>query len=182
MSFPEVPHNLGTGPIPLEDVGDILFFNDERVDAVIKRVVVLEKAKAEIDKKLKVSDARLKEIKEKLKNVEAENIVLKNSGGVIVENWTRESMKEVLGLNDVDKFTSDFEKDIENNAPGGDYVFKMVYDADNFNDVVIEDDSDSDHEKPMDYSGQDDDFPKFVELFRSQNEDDLRRKVVEKLR
>ncbi|KAJ0785990.1 hypothetical protein HanOQP8_Chr02g0049721 [Helianthus annuus] len=78
MSFPEVPHNLGTGPIPLEDVGDVPFFDDARVDGVIKRVAELEKAKAETDEKLKASDAKLKATEEKLKSVEAENVVLKN--------------------------------------------------------------------------------------------------------
>ncbi|KAF5817988.1 hypothetical protein HanXRQr2_Chr02g0059511 [Helianthus annuus] len=78
MSFPEVPHNLGTSPIPLEDVGDIPFFDDARVDGVIKRVAELEKAKAETDEKLKASDAKLKATEEKLKSVEADNVVLKN--------------------------------------------------------------------------------------------------------
>ncbi|MFS7960792.1 hypothetical protein Hanom_Chr08g00707171 [Helianthus anomalus] len=98
----------------------------------------------------------------------------------LVVNWTRESMKEALGLNDEDKFTFDFEKDIEYNAPDDEYVFKMV-DADNFNDVVIEDDSDSDHEEQLHYSGRDSDFPTFTELFKTHNEDNLKGQIVEKL-
>ncbi|MFS7928244.1 hypothetical protein Hanom_Chr04g00318531 [Helianthus anomalus] len=70
-----MPSNLGLGPISLEDVG---FFGDERVDGIIKRVVILEKAKAETEEKLKASEAELKETKEKLKSVEAKNVVLKN--------------------------------------------------------------------------------------------------------
>ncbi|XP_021974863.1 FK506-binding protein 4-like [Helianthus annuus] len=83
--------------------------------------------------------------------------------GELVVNWTREPMKEALGMNDEDKFTFDFEKDIEYNAPDDEYVFKMVDDADNFNDVVTEDDSDSDHEEQLHYS------------------DNLKRQIVEKL-
>ncbi|MFS7979952.1 hypothetical protein Hanom_Chr10g00933711 [Helianthus anomalus] len=73
--------------------------------------------------------------------------------GDLVENWTRESMKEALGLNEEDKFTFDFEKDIEDNGLDGEYVFEKVDEADNFNDVVIEDGSDSDNEVPIYYAG-----------------------------
>ncbi|KAJ0765980.1 putative transcription factor bZIP family [Helianthus annuus] len=78
QSFPDLPSNLGPGPTSLDDIGDIPFFNDLRVDGVIKRVDKLEKAKAETDEKLKASDAKLKATEEKLKNVEAENVALKN--------------------------------------------------------------------------------------------------------
>ncbi|MFS7960794.1 hypothetical protein Hanom_Chr08g00707201 [Helianthus anomalus] len=70
---------------------------------------------------------------------------------------------------------------MEYNAPDDEYVFKMVDDADNFNDVVIEDDSDSDHEEQLHYSGRDSDFPTFTELFKTHNEDNLKRQIVEKL-
>ncbi|MFS7947962.1 hypothetical protein Hanom_Chr06g00554331 [Helianthus anomalus] len=92
----------------------------------------------------------------------------------------RESMKAALGLNEEDKFTFDFEKDIEDHGPDGDYMFERVEEAGNFNDVVIEDGSDSDNE-PMHYASQDANFPTFAELFKSNNEEDLKRKVVEKL-
>ncbi|XP_022007728.1 uncharacterized protein LOC110906994 [Helianthus annuus] len=101
--------------------------------------------------------------------------------GELVENWTRVSMKEALELNEEDKFRFNFEKDIEDNGPDGEYVFERVDEADNFNDMVIEDGSDSDNDVPMHYAGQDADFPTFTELFRSHNEEDLNRKVVEKL-
>ncbi|MFS7913609.1 hypothetical protein Hanom_Chr02g00143721 [Helianthus anomalus] len=74
--------------------------------------------------------------------------------GELVENWTRETMNEALGFNDEDNFTFDFKKDMEDDAPDGDYVFKMVDEADNFNDVVIQDDSESDHEVPLHYSSR----------------------------
>ncbi|KAJ0625909.1 hypothetical protein HanLR1_Chr01g0006091 [Helianthus annuus] len=74
QSFLGVPHNHGPAP-SLDNVG---FFGDERVDGILKRVSILEKAKDESDEKLKETEAELKETKEKLKSVEAENVVLKN--------------------------------------------------------------------------------------------------------
>ncbi|MFS8035285.1 hypothetical protein Hanom_Chr17g01591301 [Helianthus anomalus] len=99
--------------------------------------------------------------------------------GEIVENLTRESMFESLDMED-DKFKFDIEEEI---LPTLDreYVFKFVNEADNFNDVVIEEGSDSVQDVPFHYTGLDDDFPTFDELFRSHNEDELRRKVSEKI-
>ncbi|KAJ0750073.1 hypothetical protein HanLR1_Chr05g0177671 [Helianthus annuus] len=98
----------------------------------------------------------------------------------VVENWTRDSMFEALGLKDGNlKF--DIEDEIPT-APDSEYVFKFVEDADNFNDVIVEDDSsDSDQDVPFLYASQDDNFRTFAELFRTHNEDDLRRKVAEKI-
>ncbi|KAJ0742887.1 hypothetical protein HanPI659440_Chr10g0369291 [Helianthus annuus] len=74
QSFPGIPSNLG--PIPSLD--DVRFFGDERVDGILKRVSILEKAKAESDEKLKAAVVELKETKEKMISMEAENVVLKN--------------------------------------------------------------------------------------------------------
>ncbi|MFS7979465.1 hypothetical protein Hanom_Chr10g00927621 [Helianthus anomalus] len=71
QSFPAIPSNLGLVP-SLDDVG---FFGDDRVDGILKRVSILDKAKAESDEKLKATKAQLKETIEKLKSVEAENVV-----------------------------------------------------------------------------------------------------------
>ncbi|KAJ0501613.1 hypothetical protein HanHA300_Chr11g0402701 [Helianthus annuus] len=60
--FPKVPSNLDAAPIGLEDFGD--FFNDAKVNELSKKVAVLEKSKVETE--------------ENLKQVEAENVVLKN--------------------------------------------------------------------------------------------------------
>ncbi|MFS8035255.1 hypothetical protein Hanom_Chr17g01590901 [Helianthus anomalus] len=90
--------------------------------------------------------------------------------GELVENWTRETMKEALGLND-ENFDFNFEKDIED-APIGKFVFKMVDEANNFNEVVVEDDSEFDQDVPFHYSSKDsEDFPTFAELLRTYNED-----------
>ncbi|MFS7946805.1 hypothetical protein Hanom_Chr06g00540591 [Helianthus anomalus] len=100
--------------------------------------------------------------------------------GELVENWTRESMLEALGMND-ENLKFDNEDEIPT-APDSEYVFKFVEDADDFNDVIVEDDSsDSDQDVPFHYAGQDDNFPTFVEQFRTHNEDELRRKVAEKI-
>ncbi|MFS7937207.1 hypothetical protein Hanom_Chr05g00424911 [Helianthus anomalus] len=65
VSFPEISDiNLGLGPTNLDDIPDMSFFDDSRTEAVEKRVSELEKEKAAID--------------EKVKNLEAKNVVLKN--------------------------------------------------------------------------------------------------------
>ncbi|KAJ0696435.1 hypothetical protein HanLR1_Chr10g0357091 [Helianthus annuus] len=72
--FPGIPSNLD--PIPsLDDVG---FFGEERVDGILKRVSVLEMATTESDEKLKAAVVKLKETKENMRSMEAENVVLKN--------------------------------------------------------------------------------------------------------
>ncbi|KAF5804576.1 hypothetical protein HanRHA438_Chr05g0208311 [Helianthus annuus] len=100
--------------------------------------------------------------------------------GEIVENWTRESMMEALGIND-ENIKFDIEDDIAKATPDSEGVFKMVDEADNFNNVIMEDDSESDQEVTFHYSNKDsEDFPTFAELFRTHNEDELKRKVVER--
>ncbi|KAJ0591826.1 hypothetical protein HanHA300_Chr03g0077771 [Helianthus annuus] len=100
--------------------------------------------------------------------------------GELVENWSRTDMLDALGLMD-ENLKFDIEDEIPE-VPDEDYVFKFVEDADNFNDVVVEDDtSDSDNDVPLPYVGADDNFPTFDELLRTHNKDDLRRKVAEKI-
>ncbi|KAJ0766222.1 hypothetical protein HanPI659440_Chr08g0313031 [Helianthus annuus] len=62
-SFPKVSNDLPS------DFGDM--FNDGKINALTRKVSMLEKAKAE-------AEAELKATKEKLKDVEAENVALKN--------------------------------------------------------------------------------------------------------
>ncbi|MFS8033746.1 hypothetical protein Hanom_Chr17g01573211 [Helianthus anomalus] len=99
--------------------------------------------------------------------------------GELGENWTRESMLETLDMDD-ENFKFDIEEEIPT-TPDQEYVFKMVDEADNFDDVIIEEGLYFDQDVPFHYTGQDDDFPTFDELFRSHNEDELRRKVAEKI-
>ncbi|XP_021975040.1 calponin homology domain-containing protein DDB_G0272472-like [Helianthus annuus] len=99
--------------------------------------------------------------------------------GELVENWTRESMLDRLDMEE-DRFKFDVVEEIPP-TPEREYTFKFVNEADNFNNVIIEEGSDSDEDTPFHYSGLDDDFPTFSELFRSHNEEEVRRKVVEKI-
>ncbi|KAM0011345.1 hypothetical protein Hdeb2414_s0064g00765691 [Helianthus debilis subsp. tardiflorus] len=99
--------------------------------------------------------------------------------GELVKNWTRESMLEALDMDD-DKFKFDIEEVIPP-TPDREYSFKFLNEQDNFNDVIIEEGSESDDDTLFHYSGLDDDIPTFNELFRSHNEKEVRRKVVEKI-
>ncbi|KAM0061709.1 hypothetical protein Hdeb2414_s0004g00139321 [Helianthus debilis subsp. tardiflorus] len=93
---------------------------------------------------------------------------------------TREEMLEELGMDDGNlKF--DIEDEIPS-SPEREYEFKLANEADNFNHVEVEEGSDiSKEDTPFHYSGVDETFPTFTEMFKSQNEDELRRKVVEKI-
>ncbi|MFS7929923.1 hypothetical protein Hanom_Chr04g00338111 [Helianthus anomalus] len=89
-------------------------------------------------------------------------------------------MLEELGLDD-----GNLKFDIEDEIPSSsekDYELKLANEADNFNHVEIEEGSDtSEEDTPYHYSGVDDTFPTFAEMFKSQNEDELRRKVIKKI-
>ncbi|MFS7996362.1 hypothetical protein Hanom_Chr12g01129031 [Helianthus anomalus] len=91
---------------------------------------------------------------------------------------TREEMLEELGMDD-----GNLKFDIEDDIPPSlerEYTFNFPNEADNFKDVIIEEGSDiSDEDTPFHYSGADDTFPTFAEMFKSHNEDEVRRKVVE---
>ncbi|MFS7954110.1 hypothetical protein Hanom_Chr07g00626471 [Helianthus anomalus] len=99
--------------------------------------------------------------------------------GELDENWTRESMLEELDMDD-GKLKFDIEEEIPP-TPDREYSFKFVNEANNFNDVILEEGSKSDEDTPFRYSGVDDDFPTLNELFQSHNKDEVRRKVVEKI-
>ncbi|MFS7996974.1 hypothetical protein Hanom_Chr12g01136251 [Helianthus anomalus] len=87
-------------------------------------------------------------------------------------------MLEELGMDD-EHMKFDIEDEIPP-SPEREYSFKFVNEADNFKDVIIEEGSDvSDEDTPFHYSGVDDTFPTFNELFKSHNEENVRRKVVE---
>ncbi|MFS7997616.1 hypothetical protein Hanom_Chr12g01143881 [Helianthus anomalus] len=62
------------------------------------------------------------------------------------------------------------------------YEFKYANEADNFDHVEVEECSDiSKEDIPFHYSGVDVTFPTLAEMFKEQNEDEIRRKVVEKI-
>ncbi|KAJ0570216.1 hypothetical protein HanHA300_Chr05g0175531 [Helianthus annuus] len=87
---------------------------------------------------------------------------------------------EELGMEDGNlKF--DIEDDILP-SPEREYTFNFANKADNFKNVIIEEGSDiSDEDTPFHYSGVDDTFPTFAEILKSHNEDEVRRKVVERI-
>ncbi|MFS7969973.1 hypothetical protein Hanom_Chr09g00815511 [Helianthus anomalus] len=93
---------------------------------------------------------------------------------------SRAEMLEELGLDD-GKFKFDIEDEIPS-LPEKEYEFKYAHEADNFHHVEVEDSSNSSEEDtPFHYSGLDDSFPTLAEMFKVQNEDEIRRKVVEKI-
>ncbi|MFS7978193.1 hypothetical protein Hanom_Chr10g00912691 [Helianthus anomalus] len=66
--FRRVPHDLGARPIGLDDVGDVL--NEGKINALERKLSILEKAKAK-------AEAELEAAKEKLEVVEAETVALR---------------------------------------------------------------------------------------------------------
>ncbi|MFS7977760.1 hypothetical protein Hanom_Chr10g00907771 [Helianthus anomalus] len=93
---------------------------------------------------------------------------------------SRAEMLEELGLDD-GKFKFDIEDKIPS-SPEKEYEFKYVNEAGHFDHVEVEDCSDSFEEDTVfHYSGVDDTFPTLAEMFKEQNEDEVRRKVVQKI-
>ncbi|MFS8006802.1 hypothetical protein Hanom_Chr14g01253411 [Helianthus anomalus] len=93
---------------------------------------------------------------------------------------SRAEMLEELRLED-GKFKFDIEDEITS-SPEKEFEFKYAHEADNFNDVIVEDCSDSSEEDMVfHYFGVDDTFPTLAEMFKEQNEEEIRRKVVEKI-
>ncbi|MFS7919774.1 hypothetical protein Hanom_Chr03g00216641 [Helianthus anomalus] len=93
---------------------------------------------------------------------------------------SRAEMLEEHGLDD-GKFKFDIADEIPP-SPEREYEFKYAHEADQYNDVIVEDGSDSsDEEKDFHYSGVDETFPSFAEMFKDQNEYEIRRKIVEKI-
>ncbi|MFS7962433.1 hypothetical protein Hanom_Chr08g00726571 [Helianthus anomalus] len=89
-------------------------------------------------------------------------------------------MLEELGL-DNGKFKFDIEDEIPS-SPEREYEFKYAQEADKYDDVIVEEASDSsDEETDFHYSGVDETFPSLAEMFKDQNEDEIRRKIVEKI-
>ncbi|MFS8003053.1 hypothetical protein Hanom_Chr13g01209351 [Helianthus anomalus] len=93
---------------------------------------------------------------------------------------SRAELLEELGLDD-GKFKFDIEDEIPSSLEK-EYEFKFAHEADNFDHVEVEECSDISEEDTMfHYSGIDETFPTLAEMFKEQNEDEIRRKVVEKI-
>ncbi|MFS7904165.1 hypothetical protein Hanom_Chr01g00032781 [Helianthus anomalus] len=93
---------------------------------------------------------------------------------------SRAEMLEELGLDD-----GKFKFDIEDEIPPSqerEYEFKYAEEANQYNEVIVEEASDSsDEETNFHYSCVDETFPSLAEMFEDQNEDEIRRKIVEKI-
>ncbi|MFS7914702.1 hypothetical protein Hanom_Chr02g00156601 [Helianthus anomalus] len=95
------------------------------------------------------------------------------------EASTAEKLEE-LGLND-GKFKFDIEDEIPP-SPEREFEFSNAHEANHYNHVIVEDVSDSsDEETDFHYSGVDETFPSLAEMFKDRNEDEIRRKIVEKI-
>ncbi|MFS8002908.1 hypothetical protein Hanom_Chr13g01207591 [Helianthus anomalus] len=89
-------------------------------------------------------------------------------------------MLEELELDD-GKFKFDIEDEIPL-FPEREYEFKYAQEADKYNGVLVKEASDlSDEEMVFHYDGVDETFPSLAEMFKEQNEDEVRRKIVEKI-
>ncbi|MFS7911603.1 hypothetical protein Hanom_Chr02g00120091 [Helianthus anomalus] len=103
--------------------------------------------------------------------------------GEFIHNYAREEIMEMMGIND-ESFKFDFEKELDviNPDEPESYVFKYIPEANDLDNVVVEDNSDSDNNEPYRYSGEgSEDFPTFKELFSVNSEDLLYRKVEERV-
>ncbi|KAJ0435671.1 hypothetical protein HanIR_Chr17g0895841 [Helianthus annuus] len=68
---------------------------------------------------------------------------------------------------------------IENNMPD-DYEFNKIPDVDDYNEVIVEDDSD---EEPTRHSSKDtDDFPTFSKMYAHEADDIVLRKIDERIK
>ncbi|MFS7936379.1 hypothetical protein Hanom_Chr05g00414891 [Helianthus anomalus] len=93
---------------------------------------------------------------------------------------SRAEMLEELGLDD-GNFNFDIEDAIPS-SPEKEYEFKYANEVDNFDCVEVEECSDIfEEDTPFHYSCIDDTFSTLAETFKEQNEDEIRRKVVEKI-
>ncbi|MFS7929773.1 hypothetical protein Hanom_Chr04g00336411 [Helianthus anomalus] len=93
---------------------------------------------------------------------------------------SRAEMLEELGLDD-GKFKFDIEDEIPS-SPEKEYEFKYAQEADKYNYVLVEERLDSSNEETIfHYAGVDETFPSLAEMFKEQNEDEVRRKIMEKI-
>ncbi|XP_022040471.1 titin-like [Helianthus annuus] len=103
----------------------------------------------------------------------------KQQGEVEVKR-TRAEMLEELGLED-GKFKFNIEDEIPH-SPAKDFEPRYPHEADHYDEVIVESASDSEEDRvDFHYEGEDVAFPTFTELFQEKNEDELRRKIEERV-
>ncbi|KAJ0621136.1 hypothetical protein HanIR_Chr01g0005261 [Helianthus annuus] len=100
--------------------------------------------------------------------------------GEVEVRRTRAEMLEELGLEE-GKFKFDIEDEIPQ-SPAKDFEPRYAFEADHYDDVIVEDASDSSEDEiDFHYAGVDETFPSFAEMFKDRNEDKIKRKIVEKI-
>ncbi|XP_022003318.1 FK506-binding protein 5-like [Helianthus annuus] len=100
--------------------------------------------------------------------------------GEVEVRRTRAEMLEELGLEE-GKFKFDIEDEIPQ-SPAKDFEPRYAFEADHYDDVIVEDTSDSSEDEiDFHYAGIDETFPSFAEMFKDRNEDEIKRKIVEKI-
>ncbi|XP_021996170.1 trigger factor-like [Helianthus annuus] len=88
--------------------------------------------------------------------------------GEVEVRRTRAEMLEELGLEE-GKFKLDIEDEIPQ-SPAKDFEPRYAFEADHFDDVIVEDASDSSEDEiDFHYAGIDETFPSFVEMFKDRN-------------
>ncbi|MFS8007729.1 hypothetical protein Hanom_Chr14g01264461 [Helianthus anomalus] len=98
--------------------------------------------------------------------------------GEFFYNYSKEEIEKMMGI-DENLFEFDFEEELNNIniSKLDDYVFRYVEDADNYDNVVVEDDY---VDKTAKYYGEGtNEFPSFQELFNKETNDLLKRKNEE---
>ncbi|MFS8034014.1 hypothetical protein Hanom_Chr17g01576221 [Helianthus anomalus] len=197
---PETEGTIDSNPLAVVVVGDVIDVTPEEIK--LDRRKTIEKRHKEEEEKLK--DEELEQLFDDIDNYDPMNDNDddddddQGATGLIVEDQqheasssgkqhasdqeprTRESMLEELGMDD-GHMKFDIEDEIPP-SPEREYTFNFSNEADNFKDVIIEDVSNiSDKDTPFHYLSVDDNFPTFSEMFKTHNEDEVRRKVVESI-
>ncbi|XP_021998391.1 putative uncharacterized protein DDB_G0270496 [Helianthus annuus] len=94
--------------------------------------------------------------------------------GEVEVRRTRAEILEELGLEE-GKFKFDIEDEIPQ-SPAKDFEPRYAYEADHYDDVIVEDASDSfEDEIDFHYAVVDETFPSFAEMFKDRNEDEIKR-------
>ncbi|MFS8023272.1 hypothetical protein Hanom_Chr16g01449561 [Helianthus anomalus] len=100
--------------------------------------------------------------------------------GEVEVRRTRAEMLEELGLEE-GKFKFDIEDEITHSL-AKDFEPRYAFEADHYDDVIIKDASDSSEDEiDFHYAGIDETFASFAEMFKDKNEDEIKRKIVEKI-
>ncbi|XP_035834085.1 protein PFC0760c-like [Helianthus annuus] len=101
--------------------------------------------------------------------------------GEFVYNYTKEEIAKMCGIDD-ERFEFNFEEELMNIdiTKPDDYVSNHVQQADDYDEVIIEDDPDNELPK---YSGEDtDDFPMFTEKYAHEADDLVKSKIEERIK